>query len=96
MGTGKNRLKQSSPFCITFGCLLVGDIRLVEAVGHEKWIGNFCHVVSKHDIVPHMLLIPFESILEPLITVFLIGRLFVGILQPMWTPRVPIPRMVQV
>ena len=29
-------LKHSSPFCVTFGCPLVGDKRLVEAVGREN------------------------------------------------------------
>ena len=66
----EKRLKKISPFCITFGCPLVGNIGLVEAVGRENWIGNFCHVVSKHDIVPQMLLVPFESIVEPLIAIF--------------------------
>ena len=65
----EKRLRQSSPFCITFGCPLVGDERLVEAVGRENWGGNFCHLVSKHDIVPQMFLAPFESIAEPLITI---------------------------
>ena len=51
-------LKHSSPFCVTFGFPLVGDKRLVEAVGRENWGGNFCHMVSKHDIVPRMLLAP--------------------------------------
>jgi hypothetical protein len=63
------RLRQSSPFCVTFGCPLVGDVRLHEAVGRENWAGNFCHVVSQHDIVPRMLLAPFESIAEPLIAI---------------------------
>eukprot|EP00253_Pinus_taeda_P015650 PITA_15650 len=65
----EKRLRQSSPLCITFGSLLVGDVGLVEAVGRENWAGNFCHVVSKHDIVPRMLLAPFESIVEPLIAI---------------------------
>jgi len=64
------RLNKSFPFCITFGCPLVGDVRLVEAVGRENWAGNFCHMVSKHDIVPRMLLAPFESIAEALLTIF--------------------------
>jgi len=64
------RLRQSSPFCITFGCPLVGDGRLVEAVGRENWGGNFCHIVSKHDIVPRMLLAPFESIAKPFTNIF--------------------------
>jgi len=62
----QKRLRQSSPFCITFGCPLVGDGNLVEAIGRENWGGNFCHVVSKNDIVPRMLLAPFESTAEPL------------------------------
>jgi len=65
----EKRLRQSSPFCITFGSPLVGDVRLVDTVGRENWASNFCHVVSKHDIVPRMLLAPFESIAEPLIAV---------------------------
>eukprot|EP00253_Pinus_taeda_P029005 PITA_29005 len=65
----EKRLRQSSPLCITFGSPLVGDVGLVEAVGRENWAGNFCHVVSKHDIVPRMLLAPFESIVEPLIAI---------------------------
>eukprot|EP00253_Pinus_taeda_P027873 PITA_27873 len=64
------RLRQSSPFYIMFGCPLVGDERLVEAVGRENWGGNFCHVVSKHDIVPRMLLAPIESIANSLTTIF--------------------------
>jgi len=62
----EKRLRQSSPFCITFGCPLMGDVGLVEAVGRENWSGNFCHVVSQHDVVPRLLLAPFESIAEPL------------------------------
>jgi len=47
----------------------VGDAGLVEAVGRENWAGNFCHVVSQHDIVPRMFLAPFDSIAEPLIAI---------------------------
>ena len=66
----KKRLRQSSPFCITFGSPLVADVGLFEAVGRENWTGNFCHVVSKHDIVPRMLLAPFESIAKSLRAIF--------------------------
>eukprot|EP00253_Pinus_taeda_P012752 PITA_12752 len=62
----EKRIRQISSFCITFGCPLVGDERLVEAVGRENWGGNFCHVVSQHDIVPRMLLAPIEAIAAPL------------------------------
>ncbi|GLJ06445.1 hypothetical protein SUGI_0039320 [Cryptomeria japonica] len=57
---------KSSCFCITFGSPLVGNAILGEATGREGWTGKFCHVVSKYDIVPRMLLAPFESIAEPL------------------------------
>jgi len=66
----EKRLKQRSPFCITFGCPLAGDVSLVEAVGHENWAGKFLHVVSQHDIVPWMLLAPLESIVETFIVIF--------------------------
>eukprot|EP00253_Pinus_taeda_P031285 PITA_31285 len=65
----EKRLSQIPPFCITFGCPLVGKERLVEAVWRANWGGNFCHVVSKHDIVPRMLLAPIESIAEPFTTI---------------------------
>eukprot|EP00253_Pinus_taeda_P015146 PITA_15146 len=67
----QKRLRQNSPFCITFGCPLVGDVNLVEAVGRENWAGNFLHVVSKNDIVPRMLLAPVESISDRCICLFM-------------------------
>ena len=66
----RKRLKQSSSFCITFGCPLVEDERVVEVVGRENSCGNFFYVVSKHDIIPCMLLASFESIANPFTTVF--------------------------
>jgi len=74
----EKRLRQSSPFCITFGCPLVGDERLVEAVGRENWARYFLHVISQHDIVPRMLLAPLESIAEPLTAIL-----------PCWHRKVP-------
>ncbi|GLJ44994.1 hypothetical protein SUGI_0947190 [Cryptomeria japonica] len=65
----EKRLRNISPFCITFGSPLVGDASLGEAIGREDWSGKFCHVVSQYDIVPRMLLAPFESISEPLNTI---------------------------
>ncbi|XP_057867983.1 protein EDS1B isoform X2 [Cryptomeria japonica] len=62
----REKVSHVSPFCITFGSPLVGDARLGEALGRENWSGKFCHFVSKYDIVPRMLLAPFESISEPL------------------------------
>eukprot|EP00253_Pinus_taeda_P019821 PITA_19821 len=74
----EKRIRQISSFCITFGCPLVGDERLVEAVGRENWGGNFCHVVSKHDIVPRMFLAPIEAISVPLTAIL-----------PYWDGKVP-------
>lgn len=48
----------------------MGDVGLVEVVGCDNWGGNFFHVVSQHDIVPRMLLAPFESISKPSIAIF--------------------------
>ena len=67
-------LRQNSPFYITFGCPLVGDVGLIEVFGPKNWTDNFFHVVSKYDIVPHTLLVSFGSIFEPLIAIFLIGK----------------------
>lgn len=58
----EKRLRQISPICITFGSPLVGDTVLMQSIDCQGWSGNFCHVVSKQDIVPRMLLAPFESI----------------------------------
>ncbi|GLJ28868.1 hypothetical protein SUGI_0568990 [Cryptomeria japonica] len=62
----QKKARNMSYFCITFGSPLVGNAILGEAIGRENWTGKFCHVVSKYDIVPRMLLAPFESIAEPL------------------------------
>eukprot|EP01018_Ginkgo_biloba_P037611 Gb_07530 [translate_table: standard] len=58
----KRQRQRSPPFCITFGCPLVGDTKLSQAVRRENWSGNFCHVISRHDIVPRILLSPLKSI----------------------------------
>jgi len=44
--------------CITFGSPLLGNKSFSEAISREKWGGNFCHVVSKHDIMPRLLFAP--------------------------------------
>ncbi|GLJ12514.1 hypothetical protein SUGI_0192420 [Cryptomeria japonica] len=62
----EKRIRQISPFCITFGSPFVGDASLGEAIGREDWSGCFFNVVSKYDIVPRMLLAPSESIAQPL------------------------------
>eukprot|EP01018_Ginkgo_biloba_P037610 Gb_07529 [translate_table: standard] len=62
----KRQRQRSPPFCITFGCPLVGDTKLSQAVRRENWSGNFYHVISRHDIVPRILLSPLQSIHRPL------------------------------
>lgn len=44
--------------CITFGSPLLGNKSFSQAISREKWGGNFCHVVSKHDIMPRLLFAP--------------------------------------
>lgn len=54
----------SSPpsiLCITFGSPLLGNESLSRAILHQKWSGNFCHVVWKNDVVPRLLFAPLES-----------------------------------
>ncbi|KAK9996970.1 hypothetical protein SO802_021656 [Lithocarpus litseifolius] len=54
----------SSPLqvlCITFGSPMLGNESLSKAVLGERWGGNFCNVVSKHDIMPRMLFAPQPS-----------------------------------
>lgn len=53
-----------SVFCLTFGSPLLGNASLSRAILRERWGGNFCHVVSKHDIVPRLLFAP-EAPLTP-------------------------------
>lgn len=44
--------------CITFGSPLLGNESFSRAILRERWGGNFCHVVSKHDIMPRLLFAP--------------------------------------
>ncbi|XP_050206670.1 lipase-like PAD4 isoform X2 [Mercurialis annua] len=47
-----------SVLCITFGSPLLANRSLSRAILRQRWAGNFCHVVSKHDIVPRLLFAP--------------------------------------
>ncbi|XP_061356208.1 lipase-like PAD4 [Gastrolobium bilobum] len=47
-----------SVLCITFGSPLLGNGSFSRAILKERWGGNFCHVVSKHDIMPRLLFAP--------------------------------------
>ncbi|XP_057972446.1 lipase-like PAD4 [Malania oleifera] len=49
---------QLQVLCITFGSPLLGNGSLSRAILRARWGGNFCHVVSKHDIVPRLLFPP--------------------------------------
>ncbi|XP_059077033.1 lipase-like PAD4 [Cryptomeria japonica] len=62
----EKRSRNSNFFCINFGAPLFGNAIIREAVGREDWLGRFCHVVCKYDIVPRMYLAPYESIAKPL------------------------------
>ncbi|KAK7316932.1 hypothetical protein RJT34_00756 [Clitoria ternatea] len=44
--------------CITFGSPLLGNGSFSSAILKQRWGGNFCHVVSKHDIMPRLLFAP--------------------------------------
>ncbi|KAL4379677.1 hypothetical protein GQ457_02G010120 [Hibiscus cannabinus] len=44
-----------SVLCVTFGSPLLGNGALHRSILRQRWGGNFCHVVSKHDIVPRLL-----------------------------------------
>ncbi|XP_058731101.1 lipase-like PAD4 [Vicia villosa] len=46
--------------CITFGSPLLGNKSFSQAI--SKWGGNFCHVVSKHDIMPRLLFAPIAPL----------------------------------
>uniref|UniRef100_A0A0A9HV70 Fungal lipase-like domain-containing protein n=1 Tax=Arundo donax TaxID=35708 RepID=A0A0A9HV70_ARUDO len=48
--------------CVTFGSPLLGNEALSRAILRERWNGNFCHVVSQHDIVPRLLFCPLETL----------------------------------
>ncbi|KAK3118054.1 hypothetical protein QOZ80_9BG0693560 [Eleusine coracana subsp. coracana] len=48
--------------CVTFGSPLLGNEALSRAILRERWGGNFCHVVSQHDIVPRLLFCPLGAV----------------------------------
>lgn len=48
--------------CITFGSPLLGNEALSRAILRERWGGNFCHVVSQHDVVPRLLFCPLDAV----------------------------------
>uniref|UniRef100_A0A0D9XQ09 Fungal lipase-like domain-containing protein n=1 Tax=Leersia perrieri TaxID=77586 RepID=A0A0D9XQ09_9ORYZ len=48
--------------CVTFGSPLLGNDTLNRAILRERWAGNFCHVVSQHDVVPRLLFCPLNAV----------------------------------
>ncbi|XP_021734616.1 lipase-like PAD4 [Chenopodium quinoa] len=48
--------------CITFGSPLLGNKSLSKSLLRQRWAGNFCHVVLKHDIIPRLLFAPLAPI----------------------------------
>ncbi|KAF8015732.1 hypothetical protein BT93_H1303 [Corymbia citriodora subsp. variegata] len=43
-----------SVLCISFGSPFLGNESLSRAIIRERWGGNFCNVVSTHDIIPRL------------------------------------------
>ncbi|XP_024962885.1 lipase-like PAD4 isoform X2 [Cynara cardunculus var. scolymus] len=55
----------SSPptvICFTFGSPMIGNEPLSRAIQRQRWGGNFCHLVSKFDILPRLLFAPLAPI----------------------------------
>ncbi|XP_037491963.1 lipase-like PAD4 isoform X2 [Jatropha curcas] len=50
--------------CITFGSPLLGNESLSRAIMRQRWGGNFCHVVSKLDLVPRLLFAPLDKLTQ--------------------------------
>jgi hypothetical protein len=48
--------------CVTFGSPLLGNEALSRAILRERWGGNFCHIVSQHDIIPRLLFCPMDDV----------------------------------
>lgn len=51
-----------SVICFTFGSPLIGNEALSRAINRQRWGGNFCHLVSKFDIIPRLLFAPLAPI----------------------------------
>lgn len=61
----------SSPplvICFTYGSPMIGNESLSRAIHRQRWGGNFCHVVSKFDIMPRLLFAPLAPITTHLYT----------------------------
>ncbi|XP_058112106.1 protein EDS1L-like [Magnolia sinica] len=63
------KLNQLPPLCLTFGSPLVGDSIFGHALRREAWSSHFSHFILRYDIVPRLLLTPFDSIEQQLQTI---------------------------
>uniref|UniRef100_A0A2N9EI66 EDS1 EP domain-containing protein n=1 Tax=Fagus sylvatica TaxID=28930 RepID=A0A2N9EI66_FAGSY len=59
---GPNSTYKTSPFCVTFGCPLIGNHIFSHALRRENWARYFIHFVMRYDIVPRIFLAPLSSI----------------------------------
>ncbi|KAG8379072.1 hypothetical protein BUALT_Bualt07G0050200 [Buddleja alternifolia] len=50
------------PFCLTYGSPLLGNRIFSHALKRENWARFFIHFVTKHDIVPRIMLTPLPHI----------------------------------
>ncbi|KAJ8769120.1 hypothetical protein K2173_000895 [Erythroxylum novogranatense] len=72
-----------SIFCITFGSPLLGNVGLSRAITRERWGGNFCHVVSKYDLMPRLLLIPIAPIISQICCLVPLWHLCISKMLPL-------------
>ncbi|KAF7840142.1 lipase-like PAD4 [Senna tora] len=75
--------------CITFGSPLLGNESFSRAILKERWGGNFCHVVSKHDIMPRLLFAPIILLLPQLNSLLQFWHLSMAF-PDCWKPTVQI------
>ena len=47
--------------CVTFGAPMVGDQDLCDKVQQLGWASDITNIVSRHDIVPRLLLAPWKA-----------------------------------
>ena len=47
--------------CVTFGAPMVGDQDLCNKVEELGWAADITNIVSRHDIVPRLLLAPWKA-----------------------------------
>lgn len=52
-------------FCITYGSPLLANQPFSQAILQERWTGNFCHVIARHDMLPRLLFTPPSPSLAP-------------------------------